>query len=103
MVRAVRSAAGTITYGNLVQQIASIQFEPDSTALRELLGEISTEEDAAGRGMLSVVVVLATGEGRGQPGDGFFTLAQKLGRHTHDRLQFWAAEFDRVRQAWPRN
>jgi len=40
-----------------------------------MLGEISQEEDAAGRGMLSVIVVHKVGDM--QPGPGFFQLAKK--------------------------
>jgi hypothetical protein len=57
-----------------------------------LLGQISKAEDAEGRGMLSVIVVHKTGEKRGQPGDGFFKLAQEFGRDVRDRLQFWATD-----------
>jgi hypothetical protein len=103
MVAAVQSPAGTISYGDLATRITAIRFEADSHSLHGLLGEISEEENALGRGMLSVVVVHKSGEKRGQPGDGFFKLAQELGRDTHERLRFWAAEFDHVRRAWPRN
>jgi hypothetical protein len=103
MVAAVQSAVGTITYGDLASKITAIHFEPDAHIFHELLGQISKAEDAAGRGMLSVIVVHKTGEKRGQPGDGFFKLAQELGRDVRDRLQFQAAEFQRVRTAWQRN
>jgi hypothetical protein len=102
MVAAVQSATGTITYGDLAKKIAAIYFEPDAHIFHELLGQISKAEDAEGRGMLSVIVVHKTGEQRGQPGDGFFKLAQELGRDVRDRLKFWATEFERVRRAWPR-
>lgn len=58
-------------------------------------------EDDAVSG-LSVVVVHGSGDQKGQPGDGFFKLAQELGRDTRDRLQFWATEFERVRRTWRR-
>ena len=103
MVAAVRSPAGAITYGELATRITAIPFEADSHNFHGLLGEISQEENALGRGMLSVVVVHRSGEKRGQPGDGFFKLAQELGRDTHDRLRFWAAELEHVRRAWTRN
>jgi hypothetical protein len=103
MVAAVQNATGTITYGDLAAKIAAIHFEPDAHIFHELLGQISKVEDAEGRGMLSVIVVHKTGEKRGQPGDGFFKLAQELGRDVRDQLRFWATEFERVRRAWQRN
>ena len=59
-----------------------------------MLGEISTEENEAGRGMLTVVVVHK--EGDMKPGPGFFELAQKLGRQVGDLDVFWISEFKRV-------
>jgi hypothetical protein len=48
-----------------------------------MLGEISLE-GAAGRGMLSVIVVHKDGDM--QPGPGFFELAEELDRDTSDIL-----------------
>ena len=62
-----------------------------------MLGEISEEEDAAARGMLSVLVVHKGGDL--MPGPGFFDLAASLGRNTTDRLKFWAEEFADVLSA----
>ena len=63
-----------------------------------MLEEISREEDAAGRGMLSALVVHKTGEQK--PGGGFFTLAEKLGRDITDRDKVWIEEVIKVRAAW---
>ena len=49
-----------------------------------MLGKISEEENAGGRGMLSVVVCHRDGDL--QPGPGFFRLVKKLGRDTSDKL-----------------
>src|SRR6516165_362908 len=57
MIGTARSAKGTMTYNELASRITVARLEPDSLALRELLGEISAAEDMAGRGMLSVVVI----------------------------------------------
>ena len=57
MIATARSAKGTMTYNELASRITGLRLEPDSLALRELLGEISAGEDMAGRGMLSVVVI----------------------------------------------
>lgn len=96
-----RARAGTtIAYSELVQGVATVRLDPDSHALAHMLREISTEEDEAGRGMLSVVVVHKDGDK--MPGPGFFELARRLGRDTTDRLTCWAAEMDIVQRAWRR-
>jgi hypothetical protein len=45
---------GMIPYSELAAQLQSVQLEPNSFALFSLLGEISWEEDKAGRGICSV-------------------------------------------------
>jgi hypothetical protein len=89
---------GMIPYSELVRQISSIHLEPDSYALAAMLGEISTAEDAAGRGMLSVIVVHKSGDM--QPGTGFFELAEELGRDTSDILKCWINELNKVHAYW---
>jgi hypothetical protein len=89
-----------IAYSELVTAIEAISFQPDEKPFHNLLGQISIEEEQAGRGMLSVLVVHKGGDFR--PGPGFFELAQELGRDTHDRDRFWAQELQRVYDAWPR-
>jgi hypothetical protein len=89
---------GMIPYSDLVSRIETIRIEPNSFALAHMLGEISEAEDAAGRGMLSVVVVHKDGDM--QPGPGFFQLAKKLGRHTSDKTTCWVAELHRVQGYW---
>ena len=73
----------------------------DPAAAREVAGilrAISTAEHAAGRPLLSVVVV---GAKTGRPGKGFFKLAQRLGRYdgAADRA-FFAQELRRVHEHW---
>ena len=89
---------GMIPYSELVQQLQSIRFEPDSYAFHSMLGEISREEDRAGRGMLSVIVVHKYGDM--QPGPGFFGLAKELGRNTTDTLVCWIDELNKVHDYW---
>jgi hypothetical protein len=48
---------GLIPCSDLSAATTAIRFEPHDQRLFRLLGEISSEEDAAGRGMLSVIVV----------------------------------------------
>ena len=87
-----------ISYSELASKMQTIQLEPNSYALAELLGEISTEENSLGRGMLSVIVVHKTGDK--QPGKGFFELANELGRDISDIDTCWIDELKRVYADW---
>ena len=89
---------GMLTYSDLVRKIQRIALDAHDSRLFHLLDEISTEEDTAGRGMLSVVVVHKVGDM--QPGPGFFGLAQSLGRDTHNIERCWVAELHRVHAIW---
>ena len=74
-----RAKAGDIiSYLELSCNITAIKLEPQSFALRTMLREIAAEENAAGRGMLTALVVYSSGDM--QPGPGFFDLAGRLGR-----------------------
>lgn len=89
---------GMIPYSELVEKVRSMHLEAHDQRLFHLLGEISSEESAAGRGMLSVIVVHKAGDM--QPGPGFFDLAKKLGRDTSDILKCWVAELKKVHSVW---
>ncbi len=89
---------GRIAYSELVPHISAIPLEPHDSRLFHLLGEISSEEDAAGRGMLTAIVVHKNGDM--QPGPGFFELAKSLGRNTKDPLVCWVQEFNQVHDYW---
>jgi hypothetical protein len=91
---------GMIPYSDIVKTITSIRLEAHDPRLAHLLGEISSEEDAAGHGMLTVLVVHKTGDM--QPGPGFFELAKALGRDVSDVLRCWVAELHRVHAYWAR-
>ena len=54
---AVVTRGSVIYYSRLVAEIISIDLEPQSPQLAHMLGEISTEEHEAERGLLTVVVV----------------------------------------------
>jgi plasmid stability protein len=86
-----------IAYSELAARITKIQVQPESYALHHLIGEISAEENAKGRGMLSVLVVQK--ETR-QPGQGFFALAKDLGRGVVDQLDFFVKELNQVYKTW---
>lgn len=87
-----------IPYSEFVQNIQAISLEAHDPRLREFLGEISAEESAAGRGMLTALVVHKRGDL--QPGPGFFELARQLGHDTSDIVKFWIEEVKRVFEAW---
>jgi hypothetical protein len=87
-----------ISYGALCSKVRTIRFEPDSTALAYMLGEICRDEDALGRGLLTVIVVHKHGDKR--PGPGFFEVAHELGRDTTDEDACWVAELNRVYGDW---
>ena len=67
MITVARSK-DVIAYSDLVRKITSCILEPNGTPLAHMLGEISSEEDEEGRGLLTVVVVHKTGDM--QPGPG---------------------------------
>ena len=87
----------TIPYSELVRKVLIISIEASSYGLADMLGEISTAEDAAGRGMLSVVVVHKEDN---MPGKGFFELAKILGRDVSDKEKFWVNEAKKVYSSW---
>lgn len=88
----------TMSYTRLAQKIMICQLEPRDVRLAHMLGEISTEEDEAGRGMLTVVVVHKTGDMK--PGPGFFELAESLGRDVSDTDRCWIEESRKVYEVW---
>jgi hypothetical protein len=89
---------GTMPYSELTNRVQTISLEPHSQALAAMLGEVSEEEDAAGRGLLTVIVVHKDGEM--QPGPGFFELAKLRGRDTRDILKCWIDELKKVHGVW---
>jgi hypothetical protein len=91
---------GMIPYSDLVNKIDAVRFQAHDTRLFHLLGEVSVEENASGRGMLSVVVVHKHGDM--QPGPGFFVLGQHLGYDTKDLLKFWVEQLHKVHGYWSR-
>ena len=88
----------TIAYSEFVNQLTAVRLEPRDVRLAHLLGDISIEEDASGRGMLTVLVVHKSGDMK--PGPGFFDLATRLRRNTSDEIACWVKEFKFVVNAW---
>lgn len=85
-----------IRYGELVRLIEAVDFAANDQRLFHILGEVSTDEARAGRGMLSALVVSA---GDNMPGSGFFELAKKLGRKGDD-LTVWMNELNKLAGVW---
>ena len=89
---------GMIPYSELASSIKTVPLAAHDQRLFHLLGEVSEQEDAAGRGMISVIVVHKKGDM--QPGPGFFELAKRLGRDTSDILGCWIKELKKVHAQW---
>ena len=87
-----------ITYSELATKITAINIEAHDSRMNHLLGEISSEEDAQGRGMLTAIVVHKFGDLR--PGPGFYDLAKSLGKDTSDKDFFWISEVKTVHDYW---
>ena len=97
---AVAQVEEVITYSDLAyRKIKSCTLEPHDPRLARMIGDISTEEDEAGRGMLSAVVV---NKRDWRPGPGFFTLARSLGRDAKDEIGCWDEELKKVYGTWAR-
>lgn len=92
---------GMIPYSDLVARIGAVKFLAHDARLFHLLGEISVDENDAGRGLLSVVVVHKHGDM--QPGPGFFLLGQHLGYDTRDLLKFWVDQLRKVHLVWSKS
>jgi hypothetical protein len=97
-IRTIVHKGSTISYSELAANIRSIAFDPHDHGFHYLLGQISVEEDAAGRGMLSALVVHKLD---GMPGEGFWDLAQTLGRDIKDRVRCWSRETELVLSHFP--
>jgi len=85
----VAPRGATITYDELRADLA---FEGD---LVPLLRALSIDEDDAGRGLLSAVVVRADTR---LPGTGWFRLAADRGRDGSEPLEMWRAECAQLQQ-----
>jgi len=89
-----------ITYGELAERMTTIRVEPYDLTLWEIIGDVSRQEEAVGRGLLSVVVVHKHGDM--EPGHGFFELARHYRRDLSDRTKCFVDELHRVHRVWSR-
>lgn len=89
----------TITYQPLADMLdMNLDLQHERARLGKVLGEISRGEHAAGRPLLSAVVVLGSSR---MPGRGFFDLARELGVHaSRDDVAFYAAHLRAVHDCW---
>jgi hypothetical protein len=95
-------AHSTITYGELCAAIDPDEHYwrgPRYRGIGQVLGRVSTFEDAQGRPMLSALVVL---KGIGHAGDGFAGLGRSLGKQIQPGQEraFWRAQVEAVIQYW---
>lgn len=95
MIAAARKER-TITYTDIAAKLGN-DLQPHESPLWNLLGEVAEAENAAGRSLLSAVVVL---KDKGIPGSGFFDLASKLGRDVKDEVAFFSEELKKVHKHW---
>ncbi len=98
LIRTATSVEQTISYSELAESVQLASLKPFSQPLFAVLTELSREEDAAGRGMLSAVVIRK--DGRKSRKSGFIKLAEKLGRDVTNVRECWNAEIERVCQCW---
>ena len=87
----------TLAALELVREIRTISFSPRSRAFSEMLNQIALAEYAAGRGILTVMVVA---KGRGMPGPGFFKFALEIGLRFTNKREFCTQERRRVVDYW---
>ncbi len=87
----------TIAVSELVREIRTISLAPRSRALSEMLNQIAFAEYAAGRGILTVMVVA---KGRGMPGPGFFKFLLEIGVKFTNKRDFYTQERIRVVDYW---
>lgn len=94
----VANTRGMITYGDLAGKMTTIPVEPHDMVLWHIIGDVAGDEESAGRGLLSVVVVHKHGDM--EPGFGFYELAKHFGRKTSDKTKCFVEELHRVHAAW---
>lgn len=97
-IQAVARDEKTIPYGKLALAVGlNTGRDPK---LHRALDAINRRERAQGRPLLSAVVVLA---GEGIPSDGFFPLAEELGRFDPSKKgkrEYWRWELNEVHRQW---
>ena len=95
-------ARDLITYGDLTRKITAIRFDPHAYSFHGMLYQISVEEDRAGRGLLSAIVIHApdASVAANRPGVGYWSCAKDCGRNISDREKSWTEEVGKVFADW---
>jgi hypothetical protein len=90
---------GTVYYSEVAPLIGIDTGDPYFGArVGRVLDEMNHAERAAGRPLLSAVVIAKE---TGKPGEGFFTCARELKRYAgRDDLAYWVQELRRVHDYW---
>lgn len=98
LIRTATSDKRTMSYSDMAESVKLANLKPFSQPLFAVLTELSIEENAAGRGMLSAVVIRK--DGRKTRKSGFIKLAAKLERDVTNVRECWDAEIERVCNYW---
>ena len=97
----VAKSGGTTYYSDIAPLVGlDMGSHPDRNRISNILDEISRNEHANGKPLLSAVVI---SKARKLPGQGFFTLAQNLylyDGNPDSELEFWVQELRRVHAHW---
>lgn len=100
--------AGRLTTYSDIAPIAELSMEDDADRERmsELLGEILRYEADEDRPLLTAIVVHRGNDNN--PGEGFFAIANELGRFDGSRdpitrLEFWVRQVQEVNDYWSRH
>jgi hypothetical protein len=96
---ATARARRVVTYQRVAAQVGlSLTSASDRERLARTLHAIAVAEHAAGRPLLTAVVVLRA---RGRPGRGFTDLVRELGLHRGvDDAECWRREVDAAYSCW---
>ena len=91
-----------VYYSDLIPKMTTFTFDFEEpyhrNLMAELLGSVSTDEHKEGRPLLSAIVCKKTGVL--EPGQGFFDLAEDLGRLKGEKMGFWQFEVRKVFEEW---
>ncbi len=91
----------TLTYGEVSARVEGVDVPPNLTGrMAALLRAIQDEDHAAGRPLLSALVVNAK---TGEPGPGFYAGAAEQGYTVGDPTGFWRAQVAAVYDSYRRN
>lgn len=101
---AIARNSGLCTYSDVAPIVdLNLENDADRETLSGYLAEICQHEQQGGRPMLSALVIHSGGDNN--PGNGFFELAEQMGRFngtggTMGRVIFWINEVKSVHDAW---